>query len=216
MQMQRKQWVFTNSIFPITGATVTGNTAPINHPYSWLSEWKQKSVHHSSLGNEEVWWSQEQVVNAGRIFPVAKSTSVSFPGESFFWRGPHSHVSELLIFSLLVCIQATEKILKSPHSITFLKDPLTECKPDHLKAAAVANVPGEGTVMCILLSALNPAYLQHLSQQRHGLCLSGGPACGSGYPCHPPDKWSGHLPTTQEHLSPQGPCSEPNTVTLSA
>lgn len=70
--------------------------------------------------------------------------------------------------------------------------------------------------MCILLSALNPAYLQHLSQQRHGLCLSGGPACGSGYPCHPPDKWSGHLPTTQEHLSPQGPCSEPNTVTLSA
>lgn len=67
-----------------------------------------------------------------------------------------------------------------------------------------------------ILSALTPAYLQRSSRHRHGLCLSGGPVWGSGYPCHPPDKWSGHLPTRQEHLSPQGPCSEPNTVTLSA
>lgn len=105
-----------------------GNTAPINDPYSWFSERKQKNFHPLSLGNEEVCCSQEQVVNAGRVFPIAKPTSASLPGESFFWRGPHSYVSELVIFSLLVCIQATEKIFKSPHSITFLKDPLTNVK----------------------------------------------------------------------------------------
>lgn len=61
-----------------------GKAAPINDPYGWLSERKQKNFYPLSLGNEEVWCSQERVVNAGRTFPIAKPTSVSFPGESFF------------------------------------------------------------------------------------------------------------------------------------